>query len=615
MIDSAETLSPALRAGLRAVVGMKSCRVGQPIAFTQTWPRWVLPTVFSIDHPSRFVSATTTCYALVSKDYPFGRIEVCPAKDGGPDGIFPHQLKATNAPPLLPWRLDRLCLEEPFGQRRATRPSDPIGDAESRLRWYIERAAQWLAAAAQGKLVLPGAPFELPLFRGLFSPRIVFDESKASFHNWTESRSAFGRLWCEPLADAANVLIVRQFENITGDQVIHAWKDSETSIGTAPANSIPGFWWLWPRPIVIEPWTTPSTWGDLRLIGRNLGVDVDSVLRKIATYIRGRGRFHLLLGFPIPLRESEDASEITWQAVDLPELTLGTPQPGFRPNEMGWWYRDRRAKLGDTQHMNYFSTENWHPDRLQARGRLPEKVRGTQIALIGIGALGGAIVDMLVRTGCSRLLIIDGDSLTAGNVTRHVLTLQSLGVKKVDAMKKHLELINPQAEIRVVAEELPTSVEEVHDLLEESDIVIDCSATNGVPILLGNTWWSVPRLFFSFSVGFRAQRLFAFSHLGNQFANIQFQTQLDTWLSVEQQKWNDEPELLEGAGCWSPLFPARLDDISAAASACVKIIESTVKRPPTDPALVVFEHRYEHNTYVGFCRCDDKREIILGEVA
>ncbi len=36
--------------------------------------------------------------------------------------------------------------------------------------------------------------------------------------------------------------------------------------------------------------------------------------------------------------------------------------------------------------MTYVETENWHPDRVQARGRLPERVYRKKVVIIGCGA-------------------------------------------------------------------------------------------------------------------------------------------------------------------------------------------------------------------------------------
>ena len=47
--------------------------------------------------------------------------------------------------------------------------------------------------------------------------------------------------------------------------------------------------------------------------------------------------------------------------------------------------------------------------------------------------------------------------------------------------------------------------------------------------------------------------------------------------------------MLEGVGCWSPLFPARYDDIMLAASVVVKELTRMRRTQPEQPTLGVFE--------------------------
>jgi hypothetical protein len=60
----------------------------------------------------------------------------------------------------------------------------------------------------------------------------------------------------------------------------------------------------------------------------------------------------------------------------------------------------------------------------------------------------------------------------------------------------------------------------------------------------------------------------------------------------------------EGAGCWHPLFPARIDDLWLMAAAAVKVLESTVTEPPTEPLLAIFERFEEDGVFAGIRRAD-----------
>ena len=76
-----------------------------------------------------------------------------------------------------------------------------------------------------------------------------------------------------------------------------------------------------------------------------------------------------------------------------------------------------------------------------------EKVRETKVLLIGCGG-NGSVVDMLVRAGFTRIGLIDGDHVEDTNLNRLPFTVREIGMPKVEAWKKHLLSINPDAVIQ-----------------------------------------------------------------------------------------------------------------------------------------------------------------------
>lgn len=95
------------------------------------------------------------------------------------------------------------------------------------------------------------------------------------------------------------------------------------------------------------------------------------------------------------------------------------------------------------------------------------------ITVVGVGGLGSVVAEHLIHMGFSRLNLVDFDQLEVSNMNRIVgATFKDAqaGALKVDAVKKHLLAINPQAQITC----LPYSVFEpqVEESLAESDWVI-----------------------------------------------------------------------------------------------------------------------------------------------
>ena len=96
-----------------------------------------------------------------------------------------------------------------------------------------------------------------------------------------------------------------------------------------------------------------------------------------------------------------------------------------------------------------------------------------KISIIGVGGLGSVVAEHLIHMGFSSLNLIDFDKLEVTNMNRIVgATYQDAldGELKVDAVKKHLLAINPQADI----EAMPNNIfdDEVEEAIANSDWVI-----------------------------------------------------------------------------------------------------------------------------------------------
>lgn len=232
--------------------------------------------------------------------------------------------------------------------------------------------------------------------------------------------------------------------------------------------------------------------------------------------------------------------------------------------------RDRCGVFSDKADLAHLATENWSADRLQARGRLPESARARKVAVLGVGALGSVVAELLVRAGVTHLALVDNDTLSAGNVCRHTATLAEVGKGKVDVVARRLLQISPHVQVVQHSSGIPISPSAVLALLDPYDVLVDCTASSDALEMLSRAWWPVPRLFLSASVGHAARRFYSFAAFGNAFPVREFDGRMQPWLAEESAAWAEHGELLEGAGCWSPLFPARYDDVLLAASACVK---------------------------------------------
>ncbi|MDG6027354.1 MAG: ThiF family adenylyltransferase [Candidatus Brocadia sp.] len=598
--------SKELLCGIRALAGIQKCEIlEKPVFFTEE-KLWLLKVRLLTEKTSDFIPSATTWCVLIHEAYPLGTIEIYPDKIDGITVTFPHQERNEEGKENIPWRTGKICVDSPIRSLGLLRQNpDPTGDADMRLCWYIERSLAWLSSATRNELVQVGDPFELPQYPILKSPlqlRVVHDEGRESYVKWLSSNTRIGEVIFESfLTD--KTLIAVEFNDFKGNLIRKASFREEWKKEGKQREKRTGIWWRWDSPAVLDPWEVPTTWRDLRFVGRKLSVNVDEMLRIIARKIRGKKEQVLLLGYPIPLLKGKIACEMHWRAISIPYLEKESRPPnGFRSNERGWWYRDRTTVFANDEKIYYIMTHNLHPDRLQARGRIAQALREMHTLIIGVGSLGSVITELLVRGGIKNVILLDHDVLTAGNIVRHVLTFRDLEDNKAKALRDRLLTVNPFVNIVAHEKRFPNTKEAVEKLLGEVDLIIDCTASEGVIEELSLGWWPIPKIFVSLSLGFKGRRLFVFINNGHRFPAEEFKKSLHPWIHKEEKVMSDQGETLEGPGCWSPIFPARYDDVMLAAASAIKVIEEVAEKRNITSQLIVYEQEDDNKGFKGFRR-------------
>lgn len=75
-------------------------------------------------------------------------------------------------------------------------------------------------------------------------------------------------------------------------------------------------------------------------------------------------------------------------------------------------------------------------------------LRGTPIAILGTGGLGGSLAEQLIRSGCEHLVLVDNDKFEFSNLNRQLCTLDDIGKYKVDVLENLFKKINPNVQIK-----------------------------------------------------------------------------------------------------------------------------------------------------------------------
>lgn len=77
-----------------------------------------------------------------------------------------------------------------------------------------------------------------------------------------------------------------------------------------------------------------------------------------------------------------------------------------------------------------------------------EKLAAANVAVFGVGGVGGFAAQALARSGVGKIELIDSDTVALSNINRQIVAFHStVGQYKTEVMKKMIEDINPLAEV------------------------------------------------------------------------------------------------------------------------------------------------------------------------
>lgn len=123
-----------------------------------------------------------------------------------------------------------------------------------------------------------------------------------------------------------------------------------------------------------------------------------------------------------------------------------------------------------TRQINYFSEFLGS----EKEGFLAQKkVMSSHIGIFGCGAVGGNIAMQLAMAGVRELTLYDMDVVEKSDVSRHMYyTLNSIGMKKVDALKEQLMKIDKSITIHTIYSSMKPT-DDVEPVIKELDFVVN----------------------------------------------------------------------------------------------------------------------------------------------
>ncbi|WP_068505174.1 ThiF family adenylyltransferase [Paenibacillus kribbensis] len=535
------------------------------------------------------IPQTTQWYMLIDPLYPRGSISIFPDKVNSITLTYKH-MNENIEKDYLPWRLGKICTDWDTGQLELLSDSDELMDEEQRINWHVQRLKEWLLAASIDSLAIPGDYFELP--HSHFEPNfsVVFAEEQKHIQVWNETKIRSGHVSLKEIHEYRNILFVSVFFG-EKSEVIHAY-DWGKLIRADSNKLFHGVWVLLPFQPIIQPWSYPRTFRELETICKEHHFDLWNEIYERMNIFRLEDRNFLLIGFQIPKLVGGENSIVHWISFEIGRLTKNVKKiKGFRKAKDYYFLRDRLNQLKPERKLKYVRTENWSKEAILSRGSLDEKVQRDGAVLIGAGALGSAIGELLSRTGISRILVCDEDILKPGNLSRHTLGINHLYLNKAEALSNRINHNNMHVWSSAINEPFPNLSEDEVDVIEGYDVIIDTTGSDAVIDHLYFFDWTLPKRFVSVSLGFGAKRMFIFLSNKHPFPRKTFYDLIKLWIELEQNENKDIILPRDGIGCYHPLFPARSDDIWVMAGLAIKEMEPWWLNPFGPNIFAVYEQQ------------------------
>ena len=112
-----------------------------------------------------------------------------------------------------------------------------------------------------------------------------------------------------------------------------------------------------------------------------------------------------------------------------------------------------------------------------------------KIVLVGLGAIGSLLAEMLIRSGVSALTFIDGDIIRPGNCIRHIATVTDIGRNKAEVVKDRLVALGliskEEAKDKLTVQpQMLTGTTTVEELFNQNDLVIDATGNGPATALI-----------------------------------------------------------------------------------------------------------------------------------
>jgi hypothetical protein len=106
-----------------------------------------------------------------------------------------------------------------------------------------------------------------------------------------------------------------------------------------------------------------------------------------------------------------------------------------------------------------------------------QRLRTAPIVIAGCGAVGGSVVEPLVRLGAERLILVDAGTYRISDLGRAPIRLRDVGRNKAEALAERVREINPYATVNVESRGVTEAT--ARALVLDAALIVDGLGTGG----------------------------------------------------------------------------------------------------------------------------------------
>lgn len=113
-----------------------------------------------------------------------------------------------------------------------------------------------------------------------------------------------------------------------------------------------------------------------------------------------------------------------------------------------------------------------------------DKLKHKTVLVLGLGGVGGYVVEALVRSGIGHIILVDYDQVDITNINRQMIALQeTVGMNKTNVWESRIQKILPSCQVTKITEKI--TIDNIDMLFDHSiDFIVDACDTITVKCLL-----------------------------------------------------------------------------------------------------------------------------------